>query len=58
LRSYNIGSVIDAVPTGIETVKADSKFNADAPAYNMAGQRVNNSFKGMIIKDGQKYMNK
>ena len=58
LRRYNIGSVINATPTGIETVKADSKFNADAPAYNMAGQRVNNSFKGMIIKDGQKFMKK
>ena len=58
LRRYNIGSVIDAVPTGIDTVKADTKFNADAPAYNMAGQRVNNSFKGMIIKDGKKFMNK
>ena len=58
LRRYNIGSVINATPTGIDTVKADTKFNADAPAYNMAGQRVNNSFKGMIIKDGQKFMNK
>ena len=58
LRRYNIGSVINATPTGIDTVKADTKFNADAPAYNMAGQRVNNSFKGMIIKDGKKFMNK
>lgn len=58
LDRFNIGSVINATPTGIDTVKADTKFNADAPAYNMAGQRVNNSFKGMIIKDGQKFMNK
>ena len=58
LRRYNIGSVINATPTGIDTVKADTKFNADAPAYNMAGQRVSNSFKGMIIKDGKKFMNK
>ncbi len=58
LRRYNIGSVINATPTGIDTVKADTKFNADAPAYNMAGQRVNSSFKGMVIKDGKKFMNK
>ena len=40
--------------TGIEAVNADAKFNADAPAYNMAGQRVDASFKGLVIKGGKK----
>lgn len=40
--------------TGIEAVNADAKFNADAPAYNMAGQRVDANFKGLVIKGGKK----
>ena len=41
-------------PTGIETVKANALFNADAPVYNMAGQRVDANFKGLVIKGGKK----
>ena len=40
--------------TGIEAVNADAKFNSDAPAYNMAGQRVDANFKGLVIKGGKK----
>jgi len=54
LDRFNIGSVINATPTGIDTVKADTKFNADAPAYNMAGQRVADGYKGLVIKGGKK----
>ena len=42
--------------TGVAAVKADVDKNA--PAYNMAGQRVSNSFKGLIIKGGKKLINK
>ena len=30
----------------------------DAPAYNMQGQRVANNYKGIVIVNGKKYMNK
>lgn len=30
--------------------------NADAPAYNLAGQRVSKQVKGIIIKSGRKYV--
>lgn len=30
----------------------------DAPAYNLAGQKVDASYKGIVIKGGKKYMNK
>jgi hypothetical protein len=26
--------------------------------YNLAGQRVNNGYKGLVIKNGKKHMNK
>ena len=32
--------------------------DAEAPAYNMAGQRVNNSFRGFVIQGGKKYLKK
>ena len=42
--------------SGINTVV--TKIDNNAPAYNVAGQRVNNNFKGLVVKDGKKYMNK
>lgn len=34
----------------------EAEKNANAPAFNLAGQRVNNSFKGFVIKNGKKYI--
>lgn len=43
--------------TAIETIgKADT--HADAPAYNLAGQRVNNGYKGIVVRNGRKVVNK
>lgn len=42
--------------TGISNITADE--NADAPAYNIAGQRVNANAKGLVIRNGKKYVNK
>lgn len=38
---------------GISTIKAD---NAKAVRYNMAGQKVDESFKGVVIENGRKVM--
>ena len=43
---------------GIEGVVVDEVNNADAPAYNIAGQRVNKNAKGIVIINGKKYINK
>ena len=43
-------------PTGIHAVEATDK--ADAPVYNMMGQRVGKSQKGLVICKGRKYMNR
>ena len=45
-------------PTGIETVKAAAELKADADIYNLAGQKVNAAFKGMVIMNGKKFINK
>lgn len=39
---------------GIEPTETED----DAPAYNVAGQRVQNGYKGIVIKNGVKYLNK
>lgn len=35
-----------------------SDFNANAPMHNLAGQKVNKSFKGVVIQSGRKFMQK
>ncbi|MBO6060187.1 MAG: hypothetical protein J6P67_08620, partial [Bacteroidaceae bacterium] len=37
---------------------AVTKLDSKSAAYNLAGQRVNKDYKGLIIKDGRKFMNK
>ncbi len=55
MRIYAIS--INQNPTGIEYVKADNS-TAKGAAYNLAGQKVNNSFKGVVVKDGKKMIQK
>ena len=42
-------------PSGIINVKEDAVKN-DGAIYNLAGQRVSNGFKGLVIKDGKKFV--
>lgn len=43
-------------PTDINGVVSAEKANANAPVYNLAGQRVNNNFKGIAIQNGKKFV--
>lgn len=43
--------------TGISTVKTKAD-EADSPIYNLRGQRVSSSYKGIVIKNGKKYIQK
>ncbi len=45
----------DGEATGITSVDADA---ADGVIYNVAGQRVSSSAKGILIKNGRKYINR
>lgn len=38
------------------SINAVSATTVDAAAYNLAGQRVNNNYKGAVIKNGKKFM--
>lgn len=42
--------------SGIEDITVDNA--ADAPLYNLAGQRVSNNYKDVVIKAGKKFVNK
>lgn len=41
--------------TGIEAVKTNKVQNVASAIYNVAGQRVDASYKGLVIKDGKKF---
>ena len=47
---------LNGVVTGVDNITVDQ--NIDAPAYNVAGQRVNDAYKGIVVKNGKKYLNK
>lgn len=43
---------LNSVPTGITSISANNAKNG--VRYNLAGQRVGNDFKGLVIENGQK----
>ena len=43
------------VPTGINNITTETT-DANAPAYNLSGQRVGKNAKGVLIKNGKKYV--
>ena len=42
---------------GIQTVKSET-IDVNAPAYNLAGQKVDKSYKGVVIQNGKKMIQK
>ena len=50
---YSVNGVTTGV-NGITTNKADT----NAPVFNLAGQRVNGNFKGVVIQNGKKFFNR
>ena len=61
-----VEAVGGAVPTditpdltaGINNIKAAEKNDANAPIFNLAGQKVDKSQKGILIQNGKKFVNK
>lgn len=45
------------VLTGISNIRTNQQDDADAPAYNIAGQRVDRSYRGIVIRNGKKFLN-
>ena len=48
----------DGSTTAIETVNAVKVANGNDAIYNLAGQKVGASFKGIVIKNGKRYVQK
>lgn len=65
LEEYIWGSMTDVafsyndyqVPTAIMTIKAESA-NKEGVMYNLSGQVVDKSYKGIVIMNGKKFFNK
>ena len=61
LRFQGVGFTLTKVElisdaSAINSVKAAKKF--EGAIFNVAGQKVNASYKGLVIKDGKKYIQK
>ena len=54
LKIYGIE--VDSNPTGIDDVDVSNESSADAPVYNLNGQRVESVGKGIYIKNGRKVL--
>ena len=54
--TYEICPTVSPTTTAINTIEADKAQNS--VIYNLAGQKVENSYKGLIIKNGKKFMQK
>lgn len=63
-RNGNTGACITKLivvrggtPTGISNVEASASAKSSI-LYNLAGQQVSESYKGIVVKNGKKYLNK
>ena len=62
LRFQGVGFTLTKVelkvpdPSGVNTINAVKADNG--AIYNVAGQKVNAGYKGLVIKNGKKFVNK
>lgn len=57
--NYQITIISIDTTTGIDNLNAESKaLNDNAPMYNLAGQRVDKTYKGVVIRNGKKFINR
>lgn len=50
-------TISGGTPTGISNVEASASAKSST-LYNLAGQQVSESYKGIVVKNGKKYLNK
>ena len=53
-----VGAGSSPVQSGIETILDNSGKKGSTAIYNIAGQRVTKDYKGIVIKDGKKYISR
>lgn len=56
IKDKNNNYIYSPSATGIKSLKVDSKLNN--LIYNLSGQKINSSYRGIIIKNGKKYFRK
>ena len=54
----NVESIVNTFQMGAMPFGIFSTFQVDAKAYNLAGQRVSDYTKGVVIINGKKYLKK
>lgn len=50
-------TISGGTPTGISNLEASASAKSST-LYNLAGQQVSESYKGIVVKNGKKYLNK
>lgn len=55
---FGISSSFDSTSTGISDLKAEQKQLNDGKVYNLSGQVVGKDYKGIVVKNGKKYLQK
>lgn len=56
IYEFSSNNEIVSITTNISTIKANTDVNA--PAYNVAGQKVESGYKGLVIMNGKKVIQK
>ena len=56
MTQEEIQAIVNALPTGIQSVKTVN--NGNAVRYNIAGQHVTADYKGLVIENGRKVLKK
>lgn len=57
VRVKSLVITLKDVASGINNVSNEA-VNENAPIYNLAGQRVSKDYKGVVIQNGKKFINK
>lgn len=58
LHIYHVTIEGEKAAAGIENIVVNDFDNANAPVYNMMGVQVDENYKGLVIKNGKKYIQK
>jgi hypothetical protein len=60
VNEINVTKAVEKVdgPTGIKTIANSQQLKANSQVYNLQGQRVSNSYKGLVIVNGKKVIKK
>jgi hypothetical protein len=56
-QAKSLSFAIDGTTTAINAINGNSiVLDSKAPMYNLSGQRVNSSYKGVVIQNGKKFI--